>query len=112
LPYHILPHCTEHSTVPGATKDWVTVFERLGLRLDILNVGCCGMAGTYGHGTKNRDTSEQIYELSWKRHIDKTQGRLVATGYSCRSQVKRFSNVGLPHPVQALLADLDRKRVP
>ncbi len=107
-PYRILPHCTEHTTVPGATKEWVDVFARLGLRLDILNVGCCGMAGTYGHGAKNRDISEQIYELSWKRHIDEPQqaGGLLATGYSCRSQVKRFSKVRLLHPAQALLAAL------
>jgi Fe-S oxidoreductase len=108
IPYRILPHCTEDTTVAGATKDWVTVFARLGLRLDILNVGCCGMAGTYGHGAKNRAISEHIYELSWKWHIDESQeaGRLLATGYSCRSQVKRFSGVRLLHPAQALLAAL------
>jgi Fe-S oxidoreductase len=108
IPYRILPHCTEDTTVAGATKDWVTVFARLGLRLDILTVGCCGMAGTYGHGAENRDNSEHIYELSWKRHVDESQeaGRLLATGYSCRSQVKRFSGVRLLHPVQALLAAL------
>lgn len=27
----------------------------------------------------------------------------LATGYSCRSQVKRYENVVLKHPVQALL---------
>jgi FAD/FMN-containing dehydrogenase/Fe-S oxidoreductase len=106
--YRILPHCTEHTTVAGATKDWVTVFARLGCKLDILNVGCCGMAGTYGHATKNRETSELIYEMSWKKHIDETgnTGRLLATGYSCRSQVKRFGDSLLPHPAQALLAVL------
>jgi Fe-S oxidoreductase len=108
LPYRILPHCTEHTTVAGATKDWVTVFDRLGLKLDILSCGCCGMAGTYGHATKNRDSSQRIYESSWKRHVDETPDaeRLLATGYSCRSQVKRFSGVLLPHPAQVLLAVL------
>ena len=28
---------------------------------------------------------------------------LLATGYSCRSQVKRYEHVVLKHPVQALL---------
>jgi Fe-S oxidoreductase len=27
----------------------------------------------------------------------------MATGYSCRSQVKRFDDQQLPHPVQVLL---------
>jgi len=106
--YRMLPHCTEHSTVAGATKDWVTLFARLGLKLDVLSCGCCGMAGTYGHGTKNRESSERIYALSWKRHVEGQQevGRLLATGYSCRSQVKRFGGVALLHPAQALLAAL------
>ncbi|EGW53577.1 hypothetical protein TevJSym_ay00130 [endosymbiont of Tevnia jerichonana (vent Tica)] len=30
------------------------------------------------------------------------RGILVATGYSCRSQVKRLDNQRIPHPVQVL----------
>ncbi|EDJ89881.1 conserved FAD/FMN-containing dehydrogenase [Haemophilus influenzae R3021] len=29
--------------------------------------------------------------------------KFLATGYSCRSQVKRYEHVVLKHPVQALL---------
>ncbi|MTJ80502.1 MAG: FAD-binding oxidoreductase [Telmatospirillum sp.] len=107
--YRILPHCTEQTTVPGATKGWVTLFRRFGLSLDIISVGCCGMAGTYGHATGNRDRSHDIYDMSWRPHVEAAKddpGHLLATGYSCRSQVKRFSAVGLPHPAQALLAAL------
>jgi hypothetical protein len=32
--------------------------------------------------------------------------RLLATGYSCRSQAKRLDGAALPHPAQALLAAL------
>ena len=69
---------------------------------------CCGMAGTYGHEAEHRDTSERIYELSWRRHVaaEVQAGRLLATGYSCRSQSKRFDGVALPHPAQALLRAL------
>jgi FAD/FMN-containing dehydrogenase/Fe-S oxidoreductase len=104
--FRILPHCTENTTVAGATKEWVAVFRRLGLSLEVLSVGCCGMAGTFGHVTGNRERSRQIYAMSWQSHVDGAQdrSRLLATGYSCRSQVKRFSKVGLPHPAQALLA--------
>ena len=77
----------------------------MGLKLTILPSGCCGMAGTYGHEAEHRDMSERIYGLSWAHHLAGTasQGTLLATGYSCRSQVKLVDGVQLRHPVQAIL---------
>jgi len=72
--------------------------------------GCCGMSGTYGHEGRNLATSKTIYAQSWQPVVeDETNaGTLLATGYSCRSQVKRFSDAALPHPLQALLEVLRR----
>ena len=108
--YRLLPHCTERTTATAAVRDWQAVFARHGLRLDVLAAGCCGMAGTYGHEAEHRDTSERIYGLSWRRHVaaEEPAGRLLATGYSCRSQAKRFDGAALPHPAQALLRALRR----
>ena len=66
------------------------------------------MAGTYGHEAEHRATSEHIYALSWAHHVADAgpAGRLLADGYSCRSQVKLIDGVRLAHPVQALLAQL------
>jgi (R)-2-hydroxyglutarate dehydrogenase len=106
--YLLLPHCTERATAPAAVREWQTVFARCGLALKILPSGCCGMAGTWGHEAEHRTTSEHIYALSWARHVAKAgkTGRLLADGYSCRSQVKLIDGVKLNHPVQALLAAL------
>jgi Fe-S oxidoreductase len=67
------------------------------------------MAGTYGHETANLQTSKDIYELSWKDKVndEALQDRIVATGYSCRSQVKRFDQKALLHPLQAVLKHLN-----
>ena len=66
------------------------------------------MAGTYGHETRNVGTSRAIFDMSWRRHIEEArpEEELLATGYSCRSQAKRFGKVQLRHPVQVLLAHL------
>jgi Fe-S oxidoreductase len=66
------------------------------------------MAGTYGHEAEHRATSEQIYGMSWARHVAEwaQSGRLLATGYSCRSQVKLVDAQPLLHPAQALLVRL------
>lgn len=105
----LLPHCTEKTAAAAAIRDWQAIFAAFGLTLIPQSMGCCGMAGTYGHEQANQDTSRQIYELSWSRLIREPtyKGRLVATGYSCRSQVKRYEEEAIPHPLQLLLARLD-----
>ena len=107
-PFRLLPHCTERTNAAASLRDWQTAFARHGLALDVAAAGCCGMAGTYGHEAEHRALSGDIYRLSWHRHVDaaKPPSRLLATGYSCRSQVRRFGGVDLLHPAQALLAAL------
>lgn len=104
--YSLLAHCTEKTNAVSSIKDWQTVFAALGQKLAVIETGCCGMAGTYGHETANVETSKKIYQLSWSTVVSNpaNKDRLIATGYSCRSQVKRMDDVKLPHPLQVLLA--------
>lgn len=108
--YYLLGHCTEKTNAPAATALWVQVFQHLGLNLKSLPLGCCGMSGTYGHEAANRQTSERIYDLSWRERVegDIDPARLLANGYSCRSQAERLSSQSLPHPIQALKRHLCR----
>ncbi|MDP3534774.1 MAG: FAD-binding and (Fe-S)-binding domain-containing protein [Halomonas sp.] len=103
--YKLLSHCTEKTNAPGSPKAWQQVFAAFGLKLELANTGCCGMSGTYGHETRNVATSKTIYAQSWQPQVEAEEntGKLLATGYSCRSQVKRYSAQTLPHPLQALL---------
>ena len=83
------------------------VFRHFGLTLQVQATGCCGMAGTYGHETRNLATSRLIYAQSWQAQVERpaeTAGEALATGYSCRSQVKRMAHRQLRHPLQVLLA--------
>ena len=86
-------------------QDWKAIFSALGQTFSQEATGCCGMSGTYGHEAKNVATSKHIYQLSWGEIVKKreNQGKLMATGYSCRSQVKREDEIQLPHPLQVLL---------
>ncbi|MEH6626821.1 MAG: FAD-binding and (Fe-S)-binding domain-containing protein [Motiliproteus sp.] len=103
--FKLLAHCTEKTSAPASIKNWQEIFAAFGQQLDVVSVGCCGMSGTYGHETANVDTSRDIYQLSWSEVVNDGdhQDKLVATGYSCRSQVKRIDHKELPHPVQKLL---------
>ncbi len=104
--FRLLGHCTEKTGAPTAIADWQRVFGAFGLALDAVATGCCGMSGTYGHESRNLETSRIIYGQSWRGVVEAPQnrGRLLATGYSCRSQVRRLSDRDIPHPLQGLLA--------
>jgi len=106
--FKLLAHCTEKTNAAASLKDWGTVFTSLGQELSMVDVGCCGMAGTYGHEAKNAEMSKHIYDLSWSKAVNasENQGKLMATGYSCRSQAKRIDDLSLPHPFQVLLQQL------
>ncbi|TDO08726.1 D-2-hydroxyglutarate dehydrogenase YdiJ [Halomonas ventosae] len=106
--YRLLAHCTEATNAPGSPRAWQQVFAAFGLELELVATGCCGMSGTYGHEARNLETSKTIYAQSWQPKVESeaNAGRLLATGYSCRSQVARFSEQVLPHPLQALLVAL------
>lgn len=104
-PWYLFAHCTEKTKMPNAEKEWGAIFAHFGARLDTVPVGCCGMAGTFGHEVDKLQMSKDIYALSWKPRLqDLPQERCLVTGYSCRSQVKRFEETKVKHPLQALLS--------
>jgi Fe-S oxidoreductase len=64
------------------------------------------MAGTYGHEKQNQENSRALYEMSWKPLIENSEPEtILATGFSCRSQVKRYEKYKPKHPLQ-LIAEL------
>ena len=101
--FTLLSHCTETTALPKAASVWKTIFTDIGLTLNTTNTGCCGMAGTYGHEAQNQENSRALYEMSWKPIVDKNNPeQLLSTGFSCRSQVKRFEQFKPKHPIELL----------
>lgn len=102
--WYLFAHCTEATALPGAAGQWAAIFARFGARLENISTGCCGMAGVWGHEAENRASSRGIYQLSWGQAMGRLPpDRCLATGYSCRSQVKRVQGSDMRHPLQALL---------
>ncbi len=105
--YQLIQHCTEKSVHPETTAQWLQIFGRAGLELEIVDAGCCGMAGLFGHEACHKKMSRTLYDQTWRDVAEGAEaGRLMATGYSCRSQVKRFSGVRALHPAEGLMARL------
>ena len=105
--YAFFGHCTEKTALPESEKHWQQLFQRMGMSLTPISVGCCGMAGTFGHEASHLEQSKGIYALSWEKAVAKFKtSQILATGYSCRSQVARIEGEKPKHPLQAMLAHL------
>jgi FAD/FMN-containing dehydrogenase/Fe-S oxidoreductase len=102
--FSLLAHCTEKTALPATENQWKQIYAKAGLELKAVSVGCCGMAGTYGHEAQNLANSKALYEMSWQQPVQNTGAdQVLVTGFSCRSQVKRLEGVKPKHPLQQLL---------
>ena len=96
-------HCHQRAT--SDTDCDRAVMDRLGLDYEVLDTGCCGLAGSFGYERGER------YEVSIKagertllpRVRDASPHTLILTdGFSCRSQIDHGSERGALHLAQAV----------
>lgn len=105
--FALFGHCSEKTALPSSEGQWQTIFAKFGLSLNPIAVGCCGMAGTFGHEASHFRESQGLYEMSWQKKIaEYAPEQIVATGYSCRSQVSRMDGYKPKHPLQVLAEHL------
>jgi FAD/FMN-containing dehydrogenase/Fe-S oxidoreductase len=82
-------HC--HHKATGGTAPERDLLERVGLEVEELEAGCCGMAGGWGYEAGHYDVSIACAErvLLPKVREAPTDAILVADGFSCRSQIEQ-----------------------
>jgi Fe-S oxidoreductase len=98
LTYH--GHCHQKAT----KKDHhaVGVLRRAGYRVDPLDSGCCGMAGSFGYEAEHYSMSQAIGSVLFGQ-IDESDGEsVVAPGSSCRTQIGDEYDEKPPHPIRKL----------
>ncbi|MBN1517288.1 FAD-binding protein [Candidatus Sumerlaeota bacterium] len=80
------------------------MLERSGAQVEILNTGCCGMAGSFGYEREHYELSQKIGEdrlfPALRALPDNTQ--VICNGFSCRHQVKDALKLRAIHWVEAL----------
>ncbi|WP_264556328.1 FAD-binding and (Fe-S)-binding domain-containing protein [Halocatena marina] len=102
LTYH--GHC--HQKALKKDHHAVGVLRRVGYRVDPLDSGCCGMAGSFGYEAEHYSMSRAIGKILFDQ-IEASNGeQVVAPGASCRTQLGDEYNDGILHPVEALAAAL------
>jgi FAD/FMN-containing dehydrogenase/Fe-S oxidoreductase len=80
-------------------------------KLQAIDSGCCGMAGSFGYEKKHFEISEQIGEDRLFPALRKAskQAEVVASGFSCRSQIRHFTGRRAQHLAEVLAHHLARE---
>jgi FAD/FMN-containing dehydrogenase/Fe-S oxidoreductase len=81
-------HCHHHAIMKMTAED--KVLKRLGLDYELLDSGCCGMAGAFGFEKDHYDVSIACGERSLLPAVRKAEADtlVVANGFSCRKQIE------------------------
>ena len=85
------------------------VMKEMGLDVEVLESGCCGMAGSFGYERDKYDVSLAAGErvlLPRVRGEEKTT-LILADGFSCRSQIEQETDRGGLHLSEALKLAMD-----
>ncbi len=79
------------------------LFGRLGVQVEDLNGGCCGLAGTAGMQKKHHDLSDSIGRLL-ARKIESVNPDIILTECAaCGMQIEHLTGKKVIHPVKILL---------
>jgi FAD/FMN-containing dehydrogenase/Fe-S oxidoreductase len=99
-------HCTEVSLAPERMGSYRSMLEAAGFDVQTEATTCCGMAGIFGHEAESQEMSTALFDMGWRPKLEFGDPvHRCASGYSCRSQSKRFGHT-LTHPIQVLAAAL------
>jgi Fe-S oxidoreductase len=95
-------HC-HHKAVMHTDAD-VAMLNGLGLDFEILDSGCCGMAGAFGFGKHKYDVSIKAGErvlLPAIRAADPST-LIITNGFSCREQIEQCTGRTTHHLAEVL----------
>jgi Fe-S oxidoreductase len=84
-------HC--HQQALAGIENEVALLSRApGLRVEVLDAGCCGMAGAFGYDREHYEVSKAIGARGLIPAIEAAAAEtiIVADGFSCRAQIRHF----------------------
>jgi Fe-S oxidoreductase len=90
-------HC-HHTSILGKDAE-ESILKKSGINAEILDAGCCGMAGAFGFEKKHYDVSMKIavHNLLPKIRQVSENCVIIADGFSCREQVEQLQHVKTRH---------------
>lgn len=95
-------HCHHKALMTMSAQE--QLLKKLGLDYEILDSGCCGMAGSFGFEREHYDVSVQVGELVLLPAVRKAEAEtiVIADGFSCREQIAQCTNRRALHPAEVM----------
>ena len=105
---HALLHGHCHQKALGGTRADVKLLEAAGIETDAPDMGCCGMAGSFGFRPETYEASVKIANMSLLPKVKGTTAGtlIVANGFSCREQIEGLGNRETLHLADVLALSL------
>jgi Fe-S oxidoreductase len=102
------PHCHQKALVgPKGTVEALKLAG--GLDVTVLDAGCCGMAGMFGYEKEHYDVSVKIANLELVPAMNANPAAtVIATGTSCRHQIRDLTGRVALHPLEVLAGEVSR----
>ena len=90
------PHC--HGRAIGTPRADREILARLGLGPEILDAGCCGLAGSFGYRAEHEALARRIGAEQWLPKVRAAVGgakdtTVVVDGFSCVMQLEQLSDL-------------------
>ena len=105
-PAYLHGHCHQKALIGNEAS--LAALRAAGYAVQLIDSGCCGMAGDFGYGLDHYEVSRAIGEdrLFPAARALPADALLVASGTSCRDQIEQFTGRAPLHMAQALAAAL------
>jgi Fe-S oxidoreductase len=97
-------HCHHRAAEKTMSHDR-ELLDRLGLDYEILDTGCCGMAGSFGyHAGEHYDVSVAVARHSLLPKLEEVgeSTLVIADGFSCRGQIEQLDGRESLHIAQVI----------
>ena len=96
-------HCHQKSLI-GTAASLEVLNLPANYEAQLINAGCCGMAGSFGYQTENYEVSMDMAELSLQPRVRQADAgeAIAACGTSCRHQIQHGSGLNAKHPTSLL----------
>ncbi|HET8865373.1 MAG TPA: FAD-linked oxidase C-terminal domain-containing protein [Gracilimonas sp.] len=94
-------HC--HAKALVGNEPTVEALQTVGYEVEVLETGCCGMAGSFGYEKDHYEVSQDIGELVLFPKLRANQkDEVCAPGFSCRHQIKDGVDREALHPASLI----------
>jgi Fe-S oxidoreductase len=99
-------HC--HHKAIMRMKQQKSLMDKLGLRYEVLESGCCGMAGAFGYEADKYEISMACGERVLLPRVREANAKtlLLADGFSCREQIEQATGRKTLHLAEAIQSAL------